>query len=77
MTVQTLLYWIAPIFSIFTTVAAYQYLNSDLNISRIMVGMYVFGLLEGPLRDLPNCVLNFLDTMVSMRRIEVNLSFII
>ncbi len=66
------LYWTAPVIVTVTTIGVYQYLNPVMDIDRILIGLYVFGLLQDPLRDLPYCITAIIDTLVSMKRIEVN-----
>jgi len=46
-------------------------MNDVLDIEKILIGLYVFGLLQDPLRDLPYCITSIIDTTVSMKRIEV------
>ena len=54
-----------------TTIGVYQYIYPVMDINNIMMGLYVFGLLQDPLRDFPYCITSAIDTLVSMRRIEV------
>ena len=63
------LYWTAPIFVLVTTIGVYQYLN-PLDINNIIIGMYIFGLLQKPITELPYCITSIIDTMISMTRIE-------
>ena len=65
------LYWSAPVIVTITTIGVYQYLNSVMDINNIMIGLYVFGLLNEPLCDFPYAIISIIDTMISMRRIEV------
>ncbi len=65
------MYWTAPVLVTVVTIGAYQYLNPVLDIDKVLVGLYVFGLLQDPLRDLPYCFTAIIDTVISMKRIEV------
>lgn len=47
-------------------------MNPNLDFGKIIIGMYVFGLLQGPVTGLPNCYLAILGALVSSNRIEVN-----
>lgn len=64
------MYWSAPVVTTIVTIGVYQYIHKVLDINRIMVGLYVFNLLQDPLRDLPYIITSIIDTLVSMKRLE-------
>jgi len=67
------MYWAIPVLATLATIGTYQYLNDVMNIKNIMTGLYIFGLLQTPMAALPYCITCIIDTVISFRRIEVNL----
>lgn len=64
-------FWNGPILITITTIAIYQYLNPILEVSNILVGLYIFDLLQTPFIELPLCLFSFFSLKISMNRIEV------
>ena len=64
------LFWFTPILVSITTIGFYQYFNDKISISIILVGLAIFVRLQNPIINLPEIITNFIDTIISMRRIE-------
>jgi ATP-binding cassette subfamily C (CFTR/MRP) protein 1 len=64
------LFWFTPILVSITTIGFYQYFNDKISISIILVGLAIFERLQNPIINLPEIITNFIDTIISMRRIE-------
>ena len=64
------LFWFTPILVSITTIGFYQYFNDKISISTILVGLAIFIRLQNPIINLPEIITNFIDTIISMRRIE-------
>ena len=65
------MYWAIPVIATLGTIGTYQYLNDVLDIRKIMMGLYIFGLLQQPMAALPYCITCIIDTIIAFRRIEV------
>ena len=64
------LFWLCPSFVSIITMAIYQYTHAKFNISTMLIGLSLFSRLQDPIRQLPSSINNFLEVMVSMKRIE-------
>ena len=64
------LFWFTPVIVSITTIGFYQFFNEKISISTILVGLAIFNRLQIPVIDLPEIITNFIDTVISMRRIE-------
>lgn len=65
------MFWLTPALCIILTLGAYQLLNPVLNVSTILIGLYLFDKLQQPIRSLPLIYAEILETLVSLRRVEV------
>lgn len=54
-----------------TTIGVYQYTNDQMSINKILIGLYILNLLQDPMRNLPYCITSIIDTIISLKRIEV------
>jgi len=70
-TVSIFLLWAAPAAVSVVTIGVYNYYNTNLDISVILVCLTIFNLLQMPLRQLPLSVATIMEIVVSMKRIEV------
>ena len=66
---QTLL-WFAPVAMSVSSIGLYQYLNEDFKIEDIFTCLGIFASFQGLLRSLPTTLDIFMETLVSLRRIE-------
>ena len=66
---QTLL-WLAPLAMSVTSIGLYQYLNEEFKIENIFTSIGIFTSFQGLLRILPTTLDIFVETLVSLRRIE-------
>ena len=62
---------LAPALMAFASIAAYQGLNDVMKIEDILICLNIFNIISGPIRQLPFVFNSFLETMISMNRIEV------
>jgi len=62
-----------PIMS-FVSICAYNYLNDEMNLSNVLTGLFIFHSLADPLFLLPEYINGLVDSLLSLRRIEVFLN---
>jgi hypothetical protein len=67
------MYWGIPVLATIATIGTYQCLNDRMDMKNIMTGLYIFGLLQTPIASLPYCISCIINTIISFKRIEVNL----
>jgi len=65
------LFWSTPVLVSVASIGLYQYLNDVLKIEDILSSISIFNAIQEPMRTLPFTINNFLECMVSLRRIEV------
>ena len=66
---QTLL-WFAPVAIAVVTIGLYQYLNEKIIIENIFTSLGIFTSIQSIIKNLPNSLDIFIETLVSMNRIE-------
>ena len=66
---QTLL-WLAPLAMSVASIGLYQYLNKDFKIENIFTSLGIFISFKGLLKVLPTTLDIFVETLISLRRIE-------
>ena len=66
---QTLL-WFAPIAMSIASIGFYQYLNDEFKIEDVFTSLGIFTSFKGLLRNLPNTLDVFVETLISLERIE-------
>ena len=66
---QTLL-WFAPIAMSIASIGFYQYLNDEFKIEDVFTSLGIFTSFKGLLRNLPNTLDVFVETLISLGRIE-------
>ena len=66
---QTLL-WLAPVAMSVSSIGLYQYLNKDFKIENIFTCLGIFTCFQGLLRSLPTTLDIFVETLISLKRIE-------
>jgi ABC-type bacteriocin/lantibiotic exporter with double-glycine peptidase domain len=66
---QTLL-WFAPIAMSIASIGFYQYLNDEFRIEDVFTSLGIFTSFKGLLRNLPNTLDVFVETLISLGRIE-------
>ena len=66
---QTLL-WFAPIAMSVASIGLYQYLNDDFKIEDIFTSLGIFTSFQGLIKILPNTLDIFVETLISLKRIE-------
>ena len=69
-TLNISLFWLCPICVSIATIGVYQYFNSQFSIGTMLIGLTIFSKLQGPVRTMPDAINSFLETIVSMKRIE-------
>ena len=62
-----------PIMS-FVSICAYNYFNEQMNLSNVLTGLFIFHTLADPLFLLPEYVNGLMDSILSLRRLEIFLS---
>ena len=62
-----------PIMS-FVSICAYNYLNDEMNLSNVLTGLFIFHSLADPLFLLPEYINGLIDSLLSLKRIEVFLN---
>ena len=62
-----------PIMS-FVSICAYNYFNEEMNLSNVLTGLFIFHTLADPLFLLPEYVNGLMDSILSLRRLEIFLS---
>jgi len=62
-----------PIMS-FVSICAYNYFNEEMNLSNVLTGLFIFHTLADPLFLLPEYVNGLMDSILSLKRIEIFLS---
>ena len=62
-----------PIMS-FASICAYNYLNEEMNLSNALTGLFIFHSLADPLFLLPEYINGLIDSLISLKRIEVFLN---
>jgi len=65
--------WTTPVIVQIFTIGVYQYLNPVMDIDKIIVGLYIMELLKIKIKELPQFIVAIIDSLVSMRRIEVKI----
>lgn len=65
------LFYLTPVLSIVFALGAYQYFNDVLNINTIIITLFLFDLIQRPIRAFPSVYSDIMETLVSLRRIEV------
>lgn len=69
-TLNISLFWLCPICVSIATIGVYQYFNSKFSIGSMLIGLTIFSKLQVPVRTMPDAINSFLETTVSMKRIE-------
>ena len=64
------LFWLSPVMSTIATVGAYEYLNKERHIENIFVSLGVLNSLQEPIRAIAMIYTSFLETLISLRRIQ-------
>ena len=64
------LFWLSPVMTTIATVGAYEYLNKDSQIENIFVSLGVLNSLQEPVRAIAMIYTSFLETLISLRRIQ-------
>ena len=64
------LFWLSPVMTTIATVGAYEYLNTDRQIENIFVSLGVLNSLQEPVRAIAMIYTSFLETLISLKRIE-------
>ena len=64
------LFWLSPVMTTIATVGAYEYLNKDRQIENIFVSLGVLNSLQEPVRAIAMIYTSFLETLISLRRIQ-------
>ena len=70
-TVSIFLLWAAPAAVSVVTIGVYNYYNTNLDISVILVCLTIFNLLQSPIRSIPSTIASIIEIIVSMDRIQV------
>ena len=58
----------------FVSICAYNYLNDEMNLSNVLTGLFIFHSLSDPLFLLPEYINGLVDSLLSLKRIEVFLN---
>ena len=64
------LFWLSPVMATIATIGAYEYLNDDTQIENIFVSLGVLNSLQEPVRAIAMIYTSFLETLISLRRIQ-------
>ena len=64
------LFWLSPVMSTIATVGAYEYLNKDTHVENIFVSLGTLNSLQEPIRAIAMVYTSFLETLISLRRIQ-------
>lgn len=64
------LFWFCPVIVSISTIGIYQYLNDQLNIGTMLIGLAIFARLQDPLGDLPYTINSIIEAVISLKRIE-------
>ena len=64
------LFWLSPVMATIATVGAYEYLNDERQIENIFVSLGVLNSLQEPVRAIAMIYTSFLETLISLRRIQ-------
>ena len=70
-TINIFLLWCAPIIVSTISIGVYQYLETTLKLSDMLACITIFGMIQEPIRNLPWMFNTLMETMVSLKRIEV------
>ena len=63
-------FWLSPIMTTIVTIGAYEYLNKETQIENIFVSLGVLNSLQEPLRAIAMIYTSFLETLISLKRIQ-------
>ena len=63
-------FWLSPIMTTIVTIGAYEYLNKETQIENIFVSLGVLNSLQEPVRAIAMIYTSFLETLISLRRIQ-------
>lgn len=74
-TMNIFLLWCAPIMVSTISIGVYSYNISNLKISDMLACITIFNFIQEPIRNLPWMFNTLMETLVSLKRIEVNLDF--
>ena len=64
------LFWLSPVMSTIATIGAYEYLNKETHIENIFVSLGTLNSLQEPIRAIAMIYTSFLETLISLRRIQ-------
>ncbi len=73
MTFNIFLFSLTPTSVSIVTIGFYQYFLSKLNITNMIMGITLFDMIQEPIRSIPISINCIYETVVSMRRIQVNM----
>ena len=76
MVISVISYYFAPVLVSMVSIGVYQYLQETLNVADMLMGIALFQILQEPFRSIPFSLTCILETLTSMKRIEVRLFFI-
>lgn len=71
-TFNIFLLWCAPICVSTISIGVYQALESTLKLSDMLAAITIFNMIQEPIRSLPWMFSTLMETLVSLKRIEVN-----
>jgi ABC-type multidrug transport system fused ATPase/permease subunit len=64
------IYWATPMLVSVVTIFAYQYFSTEMNVSNILTFVTIFGYVQNSIYELPWNISMFVNTLVSLKRIE-------
>ena len=64
------LFWLSPVMTTIVTIGAYEYLNKEKQIENIFVSLGILNSLQEPVRAIAMIYTSFLETLISLRRIQ-------
>ena len=71
-TFNIFLLWCAPIMVSTISIGVYQYIETHLKLSDMLACITIFNYIQEPIRNLPWMFNTLMETLVSLKRIEVN-----
>jgi ABC-type multidrug transport system fused ATPase/permease subunit len=70
-TINIFLLWCAPVLVSTISIGVYQYLVEILKLSDMLACITIFNMIQEPIRNLPWMFNTLMETLVSLKRIEV------
>lgn len=71
-----MLVWLSPVLALIFTIGIHQCFNDILNVNKIVICLFLFDMLQDPLRYLPLIYSEIMETLLALNKIEVNFFFL-